>query len=101
RRGAKTRWKCTAALATCAARSSGSASATDAVARAISEQEIALRHRQHLGRRAGEQFAVGGDLVGFRIDLNVGRRAVVHHAFLADVARVLDGNQLLLDPELV
>ena len=42
------------------------------------------------------------DLVGFRIDLDVGRRAVVDHALLGDVAAgVLDRDQLLLDAELV
>ena len=67
----------------------------------VSEQEIPLRHRQHLGRRAGEQLAVGAHLVGFRIDLDVGRGAVVHHALLGDVAGVLDRDELLLDAELV
>jgi hypothetical protein len=27
----------------------------------VSKQKIPLRHRQHLGGRAGEQFAIGGD----------------------------------------
>src|SRR5262249_51345762 len=47
-----------------------------------SEQEVALRHRQHLGRCAGEQLAVGGHLVSLGIDLDLRRRAVVHHALL-------------------
>src|ERR1043166_7874372 len=38
----------------------------------ISKQEVPLRHGQHLGGRAGEQFAVGADLVGLRIDLDLG-----------------------------
>src|SRR5262249_41823933 len=65
-----------------------------------SEQEIALSHWQHLGRRTGEQLAVGGHLVGFRIDLALGRRAVVHHALLRNAAAgILDCHELLLAAE--
>ena len=44
-----------------------------------SEQEVALRHRQHGGRLAGEQLAVGAHLVGLRVDLHRRRVGVVHH----------------------
>ncbi len=43
--------------------------------RTCSEQEIALRHRQHRRRLAGQQFAVGAHLVGLRIDLDMRRQA--------------------------
>ena len=36
-----------------------------------SEQEIPLRHRQHGGRLAGQQLAVGAHLVGLGIDLDM------------------------------
>ena len=35
-----------------------------------SEQEVALRHRQHGGRLAGQQLAVGAHAVGLRVDLH-------------------------------
>src|SRR5476651_2337280 len=66
-----------------------------------SEKKIPLRHRQHLGGCAGEQLAVGAHLVGFRIDLDVGRGVVVDHAFLVDRARLLDRDELLVDAESV
>src|SRR5215217_5890895 len=65
-----------------------------------SEQKITLRHRQHVGRCAGEKLAVGGDLVGLGIDRNRGRGAVMDHVFLADLARVLDRDELFLDAKL-
>src|SRR4051812_22086555 len=40
----------------------------------ILKQKIPLRHRQHLGRRAGEELAVGAHLVGLGIDCDVRRR---------------------------
>src|SRR5271165_6181999 len=65
------------------------------------EQKVALRHRQHLGGRAGEELAVGAHLVGFRVDLDAGRGAVVHHALFGDAAAgVLHRDELLLDAEL-
>ena len=39
----------------------------------VSEQEVALRHGQHVGGLAGQQLAVGADLVGLGVDLD--RRA--------------------------
>src|SRR5438105_2398889 len=66
-----------------------------------SEEKITLRHRQRLRGRAGQKLAVGAYLIGFGIDLDVGRSAIVNHALLGDAAaRVLHGNQFLLDAEL-
>jgi hypothetical protein len=48
--------------------------------------EVALRHRQHFGGRAGQEFAVGAHLIGFRIDLDLRRGAVMDHALLGDPA---------------
>src|SRR6478735_6505371 len=66
-----------------------------------SVQEIALCHRQHLGRSASQQFAVGTHLVRLRIDRNVRRRVVVHHAFLVDLACVRHCDQFFLNAELL
>jgi len=55
---------------------------------AESEQEIPLRHRQDVGGLAGQEFAVGSDLVSFGVDGDGGRCAIVHHVALADLARV-------------
>src|SRR5438132_4570443 len=65
-----------------------------------SEQKVPLRHRQHVGWRAGQKLAVGGDLVGLRIDGDGRRRRIVHHVLLAELACILDRDELLLDPEL-
>src|ERR1700722_1786685 len=63
--------------------------------------EIALRHRQHFGRRTGEEFAIGAHLIGFGIDLDLGCGAVVDHALFGDaVTGILDGVELLADAEL-
>jgi hypothetical protein len=48
--------------------------------------EVALRHRQYFGRRAGQEFAVGAHLIGFRIDLDLRRGTVMDHALLGDPA---------------
>src|SRR5271154_6069390 len=48
------------------------------------KQKITLRHRQHVGRRAGEQFAVGAHLVGLRINFDIGRSIVMDHALLGN-----------------
>lgn len=47
-----------------------------------SKQEIALRERQDIDRRACQKFAVGADFVSLRINIDVGRGIVVNHAFL-------------------
>ena len=47
-----------------------------------SEQKIALRHRQRRGRVADEQFAVCTHRIGFGIDVDGGRGAIVHHVDL-------------------
>ena len=57
------------------------------------EHEVALRHRQDIRRFAGQEHAIGGHGIGFRVDPELGRRAIVNHAFLADAAaRVLNGD---------
>jgi len=38
----------------------------------ISEQKIPLRHGQHIRRFTPEQYAVGFDLVGLWVDIDVG-----------------------------
>gem|GEM_PF-2873180 len=62
-----------------------------------SEQEIALRHGQNLGRCAGQKLTVGAHFVCFGIDFDRWRGAVVNHILLADRARLLDCNHVLLD----
>ena len=54
------------------------------------EQKIALGHRQHIGGGAGQELAVGADLIGFGIDLDAGRCAVVDHALLGNATRVFE-----------
>ena len=54
---------------------------------AVSEQKIPLRHRQHRRRLAGQQHAVGADLVGLRIDFDMWCQVVEDHRFLRDAAR--------------
>ena len=67
-----------------------------------SEQKVALRHRQHLGGRAGQQLAVGASPRRFPHRPRSRRRAVVHHALLGDAAAgILDRDELLVDAELV
>ena len=87
--------KCRAAPARCAAPKSGPGSS--------SPQN--RKYRCAIGSTsAGAQVSSSPsarDLVGFRIDLDVGRGAVVHHALLGNVAGVLDRDELLLDAELV
>src|SRR5215468_9083927 len=62
-----------------------------------SEQEIALRQRQGLGRLATQEFAVGTHFVGLGIDLDVGRRVVENHRCLRNAAaRILDCQHPLL-----
>src|SRR5690349_15749528 len=65
----------------------------------ISEEEIALRHRQLGGGLAGEQFAVGAHLVGLGIDLELRLQGVVHHVALADAARIAHRLERLGEPE--
>src|SRR5689334_20513959 len=59
------------------------------------EQEISLGQRQHAGGLAGEQLAIGADLVGFGIDFELGRGRIVNHVALADAAAVLHGDGVL------
>src|SRR5258708_36176539 len=53
------------------------------------EQEISLGQRQHAGGLAGEQLAIGADLVGFGIDFEFGHGRIVNHVALAGTAAVL------------
>src|SRR5260370_17645803 len=52
----------------------------------ISEEEIALRHRQLSSRLAGQQLAIGADLVSLRVHFNLRCRGIVDHVRLAGVA---------------
>ena len=59
-----------------------------------SEQEVALGHGEDGGGFAGEEDAVGADLVGFGIYLDVGGGVVVDHVGFADAAAgVADGGE--------
>jgi len=64
-----------------------------------SEQEIALRHGQNIRRLANQMFAIGPDLVGFRIHLDGRRRVVEGHGPLADAAaRVGNRQEIAFQP---
>src|SRR5690348_18421574 len=52
------------------------------------EQEISLGQGKHAGGLAGEQLAIGADLVGLGIDFELGRGGIVNHVALADAAAV-------------
>src|SRR5262245_42433934 len=65
-----------------------------------SEQEVALRHRERFGGLAAQQLAVRAHLVGFGIDLDVGRGGVERHRSLGNAAtRVPHRHQPLLHAE--
>ncbi len=64
----------------------GSPHSRATTAQTSSKQKIPLRHRQHIGRCAGEQFAVRPHLVGLRIDVELRRGTVMDHALLGDAA---------------
>ena len=65
-------------------------------------KKVALRHRQHLGGRAGQELAVGAHLVGFRDrPRSAASRSLCIMLFLEMPPRVFcDGDELLLDAEL-
>ncbi|MEY5032205.1 MAG: hypothetical protein RL354_1236, partial [Planctomycetota bacterium] len=65
----------------------------------VSEQKIALSHGQHARGFAGQQFAIGLDRIGFRIDLHPWREAVQDHVGLAQGANSLDGHHRLAQRE--
>jgi hypothetical protein len=50
------------------------------------KQKAQLRHRQLVDQLAHQKFAVGPHVIGFGIDLDLRRRAIVDHALLADFA---------------
>src|ERR1700721_2152569 len=65
------------------------------------KQKVLLRHRQNVGRLADQKLAVGPHVISLGVDLDLRRRAIVDHAFLADLAaRVLDRDQAPLHLEL-
>src|SRR5690606_6236475 len=66
---------------------------------ASSEQEVTLRQRQHGGRLAGEQLAVGAHLVGLRVDLDMRLVVVVDQVALADRTCAAHGAQRLAEAE--
>ncbi len=55
-----------------------------------SEQEITLSHRQDLGRLAGQEFTIGNDLVGFRVDSDLRLIIVTDHIFFPKIADTMD-----------
>ncbi|MPL94808.1 hypothetical protein SDC9_40966 [bioreactor metagenome] len=60
-------------------------------------EEVALRKRQAFRRLADKQLAIGAHLIGFRVHLDHRRRGVQLHVRLADAARALDRDHLLLE----
>ena len=62
--------------------------------RGLSEYEIALRHRQYVGRLAGQQNPVGAHLVGLGVHLNLWQGIVQDHVRLADVTGIFYGYRL-------
>jgi hypothetical protein len=59
-----------------------------------SKQKRSLRLRQLVRRLANQKLAVGPHVVGFGVDLDLRRRAIVDHALLADLAAcVLNRNE--------
>lgn len=54
-----------------------------------SEKKIPLREWENFRGLAGDGRAVDGDFVRLRIDVDIGRRAIVDHVLLADFAAVL------------
>ena len=59
------------------------------------EQVVALGERQHGGRLAGQELAVGADLVGLGIDREPGQRVVELHVALGQAAAAADHRELL------
>src|ERR1700730_15099541 len=56
------------------------------------EQKITLGKRQRNCRLTGEEFAIRPYFVGFWINLDFRRGAVVDHVALSDRSTILDGN---------
>ena len=63
------------------------------------EQKVALGHRQAFGGFAGEQFAIGADLVGLWIHFDMRRGVVEFEVFLANVSGVFYREGLLGEAE--
>nr|GEU28209.1 hypothetical protein [Tanacetum cinerariifolium] len=66
----------------------------------VLEQEVALRHRQHAGCFAHQQFAIGAHFIGFGVDVHLRRQAIVDHVGLAQGAHVFRHDQRLVQFEL-
>nr|GEW53102.1 chaperone protein DnaJ A6, chloroplastic [Tanacetum cinerariifolium] len=64
------------------------------------KQKIPLRHRQDVGRLAPQQHAVGLDLIGLRVDVDVGQVVVVDQVCLGHIAAALDHTDLFLQTQL-
>src|ERR1700733_7947381 len=61
------------------------------------EQKISLRKRQHSRRLAGQQSAVGANLVRLRIHIDLGRGGIVDHVPFADRTAVPHGKGALAE----
>src|SRR5258708_22660657 len=59
-----------------------------------SKQKIALSQRQHAGRLASEQLAVGADLVCFGVHFDMRRGRIVNHVSFPDLPAILPRNRL-------
>ena len=64
-----------------------------------SEQEVALRHRQHLRGFADQQLSIGADFVGFGVHFNPRQRIVQHHVALADATAALHRDEFARETE--
>src|ERR1700730_7771523 len=64
------------------------------------EQKVPLCHRQHVSGLAGQQLAIGGDLIGFGVDLDVRCRVVVAPVLLGNLAGAWHRHELFLNAEL-
>jgi hypothetical protein len=61
----------------------------------VSKKEVALRHWQDGCRLAGEQLAVGYNLIRFRINGNGRPVRIVNHVGLRDIPAVFHSDHLL------
>ena len=52
------------------------------------KQEVTLRQGQDISGFASNQHAIHANLIGFRIDFNIGSSTIVNHILLADLSAV-------------